>query len=96
MVSVRVTDHALVRWLERHHGLDTEAFRQELADLAQPFADVKARNGKVGNLYLIMDGDRVVTVSPEAKSVRALKPAGVAVVPERLPWKALKRKRAHK
>ena len=29
-MTVRVTDHALVRWLERLHGIDMEAFRAQL------------------------------------------------------------------
>ena len=29
--GVAISDHALVRWMERHHGLDLDVYRQEIA-----------------------------------------------------------------
>jgi DNA repair ATPase RecN len=32
--GVTISDHALVRWMERHHGLDLEIYRREMASAA--------------------------------------------------------------
>lgn len=32
--GVDISDHALVRWLERHHGMDLEPYRREMASPA--------------------------------------------------------------
>jgi septal ring factor EnvC (AmiA/AmiB activator) len=29
-LGVEISDHALVRWLERHHGMDLEQYRREM------------------------------------------------------------------
>jgi hypothetical protein len=48
---VRVTDHALVRWLERVHGIDVEALRRKMLDeaLRSAFAAgaVRVKRGSV-------------------------------------------------
>lgn len=31
--GVVISDHALVRWLERHYGMDLEPYRQEMASM---------------------------------------------------------------
>lgn len=91
-----VTDHALVRWLERHHGFDLEPFRAELAALTEPYVAIKARAGAVTpQLWVILDGVKVVTVSPE-KGRTHLGDVYDSHVPERMNWKARARKRAHK
>lgn len=61
------TDHALVRWLERVHGIDMEWFREEMANEIGPVFPkgdfyVKRGNGK----YLISNG-RVVTAAENRK-----------------------------
>lgn len=64
-----VRDHALLRYLERHKGIDVEAIRRELADLADEA--VPARDGEhhwhpSGVLLIIAENGAVVTVlSPE-------------------------------
>jgi hypothetical protein len=91
-----VTDHALIRWLERHHGFDLEPFRTELAALAEPFVAIRARNGAVTPaLWIVLDNERVVTVSPGRGGLRHM-PIDAGPRHEPLNWKARARKRAHK
>lgn len=65
MTQHPISDHALVRWLERHHGLDVERFRQELLDIAKPALDIGASVAPLpGGLYLLIQDGKVVTVTP--------------------------------
>jgi hypothetical protein len=43
-VNITVTDHALLRWLERVYGLDLDKVRDEIAEFARPAATMKAVN----------------------------------------------------
>jgi hypothetical protein len=62
-VTVRVSDHALVRWLQRAYDLDVEAYRAELAELCRPLHAAGAASGQVANgLHVVMDGQNVITV----------------------------------
>lgn len=64
--DVRVTDHALVRWLERVHGMDMEFFRDQIRAIAGPAAAVGASGWKRdGFIYVISPGGAVVTVKPD-------------------------------
>lgn len=69
MTKVQISDHALVRWLERAEGLDMEGHRQKLAGIAQPFADLKVKHAFVGGVWLVFQDNALVTVTPE-KPVR--------------------------
>ena len=61
-VDVRVTDHAVLRWLERVHGIDVEFFRNEIVKIAGPAAAVGASGlTRDGFSYVIRAG-AVVTV----------------------------------
>lgn len=61
-----VSDHALLRWLERRHGFDIPAFRQELLDLALPAIEIKASTAPLPcGLWLLIKNDTVVTVTPD-------------------------------
>lgn len=94
-MTISVSDHALIRWLERHHGFDLAPFRQELADLVEPFVAAKARHAQVApGLYATICNDVVTTVLPK-KPPRRLEPLH-GHVPEQLNWKAQQRKRRHK
>jgi hypothetical protein len=94
-VTVSITDHALLRWLERHHGIDFRPYRDELAALVQPFADIKARYAPVApGLYAVLGEGAVTTVLP-GKPPRRL-PEIDAPPNEKLNWKAQARKRRHK
>lgn len=94
-MTISITDHALLRWLERAYGMDFTAQRQELADLCEPYAKIKARHACVGvGLYATIVNDTVTTVLPE-RPTRRLEPLE-GHAPEKLNWKAMSRKRRHK
>lgn len=100
-MTVNVSDHALVRWLERQYGMDMEGYRQELAGLVEPYVAIKAKSACVGpGLWAVIggvDGNVVTTVVPGERPPPApMRAYSGGHVPEKLNWKALKRKRSHK
>jgi hypothetical protein len=65
-MTVQITDHALVRFLERVMGIDIEAVRAKAAatpGLAAAIA-VGARSYSHGGCTFRLDGDRVITIQP--------------------------------
>jgi aspartate/methionine/tyrosine aminotransferase len=66
---VVVTDHAVVRWLERHHGLDMDAVRATILDEGTEAAIKFVGTGKItkGDVALVVENRVVVTVKPIAK-----------------------------
>jgi hypothetical protein len=64
-----VTDHALLRYLERHKGIDVTALRDELralADAAEPAKDMEHHWHPSGVIMVIGEEGQVITVlSPE-------------------------------
>lgn len=94
-MTIAITDHALLRWLERAYGMDFTAQRQELADLCAPYVAIRARHACVGvGLYATIVDGTVTTVLPE-RPTRRLEPLE-GHVPEKLNWKAMQRKRNHR
>lgn len=71
MTKVHVSDHALVRWLERAEGLDMEAWRAKLAEIAQPYADLKVKHAFVGGVWLVFQDNALVTVTPTRPDLHA-------------------------
>lgn len=63
--EVVVTDHAVVRWLERMNGLDLEGVRAQIADAARPHIGAHERVSLGNGLVMLIDGHRVVTIMPE-------------------------------
>lgn len=61
-----VTDHALLRWLERVHGIDMEKFRCDLDVIVRDAvrAGAKALN-RDGFKYVIENGKLVTVLTPE-------------------------------
>lgn len=65
---IHVTDHALVRYLERVHGVDVEAFRDALRSEVSEIAI--AAGAAIGGQYavkrgrhaFVCEGDTVITV----------------------------------
>lgn len=53
---VRVSDHAVVRWLERVKGVDIEAFRAEIVATVQAAVDAGAKQISVGGVTYVLDG----------------------------------------
>ena len=49
MREIIVTDHALVRWLERYCGIDMEYFRAQVADAARPYVEAGAAYGPLAD-----------------------------------------------
>lgn len=72
MTKVQISDHALVRWLERVQGLDMEAHRARLAEIAQPYADMKVKHAFVGGVWLVFHDDKLVSVTPTKPARDAL------------------------
>lgn len=60
-----ITDHALIRWLERSRGIDMDFLRQQLADVAAPFAEARVKHAHVDGVWLVFDGAKLVTVTPD-------------------------------
>jgi hypothetical protein len=64
-IAPRVTDHALLRYLERVKKIDVEACRAEIAALASTPASLGADCAcRDGHIY-VLDGYTVTTVLPE-------------------------------
>ncbi len=60
--EIEVSDHALVRWLERRHGIDMEGFRQQLAAEVRHVAGSGAYSLKTDACTFVFRGDTLVTV----------------------------------
>lgn len=72
MASLRISDHALVRWLGRSGALDVEAVRAALAGSLERAVTAAAALGVAefnvlagGLVYVVRDGV-VITVLPDA------------------------------
>lgn len=99
---VRVSDHAVVRWLERVKGVDVEAFRAEIVDAVQGAVDAGAKQISVGGVTYILDGAVVTTVTPNASpgasrlnGIRANGWSGKRVGSRAEYHRAIRRGRAH-
>ena len=87
-----VSDHALLRWLERYHGVDIAAYRQELLNLALPAIEIRASTAPLPcGLWLLIKNDTVVTVTPDKPTSR-LEPL-VYEGPGKPHWKHATRRR---
>lgn len=101
-MTVHITDHALLRWLQRAHDIDMDAHRAALAALAAPYAAMKVKHAEIGGVWFVFDDNRLVTVTPEKPAVGQMRRHDrhnrnhQAPREERLNWKALQRKRNHK
>lgn len=61
-MPVRVSDHAVLRYLERAHGLDVEAVRRHLAGRVATGVRLGAIAVTVESVKLLLREDVVVTV----------------------------------
>lgn len=83
MTKLHVTDHAVLRYIERIHGVDVETLREELRQMAVRGAQAAETIGggeyaiKTGEMTLKVVGCNVVTiVAPrKARDPRAVAPA---------------------
>lgn len=61
---INVTDHALVRWLERKHGADLRGYREEIAQTVKDAVSVGASKVTINGLTFVLEKNNVVTVVP--------------------------------
>lgn len=65
---VHITDHAILRFLERAYGLDVESVRAEMARGLQPAIDFGCSTVICHGVRLqIRDGNTVVTALPKRR-----------------------------
>lgn len=63
-IAVSVTDHAVLRYLERAQGVNIEAVRAHIARTCQRGAENGARFVQAGNVRFVLDGSDVLTTLP--------------------------------
>ena len=81
-----ITDHALLRWMERRHGIDVDMWRQLMADELR--ASLKAYEGECAPgrpCFVITTQGRVVTVLGDVSWMTRRLAAPVVPVPIALP-----------
>jgi hypothetical protein len=61
---INVTDHALVRWLERQHGADLRAYREAIAQTVKDAVNVGASKVTIDGMTYVLEKNNVVTVVP--------------------------------
>lgn len=67
--TIQVSDHAVLRYLERHHGIDVEQVRELIGQCCERGAKVGAPVVRVGKARFVLRGHVVVTCYPEGSSV---------------------------
>lgn len=68
---VHVSDHAVLRYLERFAGIDTEALRKMIQDKASAAAKAGAVSVTIdGTCFLIRDGCVVTSLTSEQRKNR--------------------------
>lgn len=82
MMTPRITDHALLRWMERVHGLDIEALRAVMRDEVRASLDAagsRRAHTKFGPAFVVAsDGADVVTFIGAGQQVSSFR-TGVAI-----------------
>ncbi|MBW8320630.1 MAG: hypothetical protein K0M49_02415 [Arenimonas sp.] len=73
MTIVEVTDHAVLRYLERAHGLDVEFFRLHIRELVLRGAEVGASGVIVENVKFVLQNGSVVTCLDKGMKSRDLR-----------------------
>lgn len=63
-IAVGVTDHAVLRYLERFHGVNVEAVRAHIAATCQRGAETGARFVQWRHVRFVLDGSDVLTTLP--------------------------------
>lgn len=99
---IRITDHALLRWLERAHDIDVEFFRNKMAELVAPYERMPPKQVEIGGVWFVF-ADRVVTTvvqnKPNPKHTAKHDREnhnGAGKFDEPLHWKAKTRRRDHR
>lgn len=75
-MKLHVTDHAVLRYLERHGGFDIEALRRSIEERLKPFAMTGAERASVDGMVFVFrsdpEGIAVVTVLQRLHSIPRL------------------------
>ena len=79
--SPHITDHALLRWLERVHGVDVEMWRTLMQQEIREALDAYEARACPGTAAFILSptGDKVVTVIGAGQSQSPFQPHTIAV-----------------
>jgi hypothetical protein len=64
MTQIIVSDHAVLRWLERCQGVDLEAVRRAIREKVREGVKAGARCVRIDGLDYVLEGTHVVTVKP--------------------------------
>lgn len=65
---IRVSDHAVLRWLERVKGMDIEAIRSEIGQRVDLALEHPGASGVVSGGYVYkLRGDVVTTIMPQSQ-----------------------------
>ena len=97
-----VTDHALIRWLDRVRGVPMEQLRAELAALVEPYRKLHVAHAEIGGFWFIFQDGKLVTISPDKPTVNSRHKNdrggrnGTHVHGEKPHWKARQRRRDHR
>jgi hypothetical protein len=74
---IAVTDHAVVRWLERCAGVDIEAVRLRIANDVEAAVAAGAHSLFKDGMTYYLDGTSVVTVIPGKRPYTLVRARGV-------------------
>ena len=62
LLPTNVSDHCVLRYLERVRGMDVEAVRKEIVGMVRPAAAVGAKRVTVNGFTYVIDKQVVITV----------------------------------
>lgn len=69
ILRAHVTDHALLRYLERGHGIDVQFFRNHIADLCANGVRFGATAVAIDDVKFVLVDGRVITTVQRDKQV---------------------------
>ena len=61
-IEPSITDHAVLRWLERVYEIDVEQIRAMIRDEVRPYVKAGASKARIGNLEYRFEGPSLVTI----------------------------------
>lgn len=74
--GIEVSDHAVVRYLERVRGMDVDAIRAEIAEQVRRGTQIAAeriRGGRLKEIYVVNGAGHVTTVLPADALIGSIK-----------------------
>lgn len=71
-----ITDHAVLRFIERRYGLDVEAEREKVRKIVTPYLTLKTTVLKTGSLkFILRDGYCVTVLAGDMATAKTREPA---------------------